>query len=180
MHNVVHRRWSTPYLAQGPIYLDSSVVVGFLTSTDRFHSTAVQFIGDHVIANVQLNVSLLTIDEVMWRLAKGFVARGLGKRPNQVQLGKLVKRGPSVLAPYLPALRSAINQVTTWADLMSTQSDPHLIIDRWFDRLLDVGGNHDALHLVLAQDFGAKTLVTTDADFQKLKKLPFPLEVLLL
>ena len=177
MPQVQHRSYRSPILAQGPAYLDSSVVVGFITTADRFHSQAVQFVGDHAVAGVQMQVSLLTIDETIWTMARGMVARALNKPVRSIALGSLLKRGPGVLAPHLPAMRQAIHYVTTWAVLTQPSAPPDVVLDSWWDRLSDIGGVHDAKHLALAEHAGARSFITADNDYRQVKRLPFPLNI---
>ncbi|MFA5786110.1 MAG: type II toxin-antitoxin system VapC family toxin [Actinomycetota bacterium] len=177
---VTHHIWQAPYVAPGPVYLDSSVVIALLTSGDRFHPRAVQFLGDHLIAHVELHVSLLAVDETIWRMARGMVAQAGGLPIKSVNLGILLKNNPSLLTPHLGKIRQAISYVLTWATLAAPACTAGDLLESWLDRLADIGGVHDAQHLALAQHLGSRTLVTADSDFRQVKALPFPLTVLTL
>jgi len=177
MPPVIHRTYQSPLLAPGPVYLDSSILVAFTTTHDRYYPRAVQFVGDHQVARVELQISVLGLDEALWRLARGMVARSRNIPIRQLDLGKLVKRGPSVLAPHLPQLRQAVTFMQTWATLVAPSSSPSQFVDSWLDRLSDIGGLHDAQHLALAEHTGARSFATTDRDYQQLTTLPFALMV---
>jgi predicted nucleic acid-binding protein len=177
MPTVIHRTYRSPILAPGPAYLDSSVLVAFAVSRDSFHGRAVQFVGDHQVARIELQISVLGLDETLWRLARGMVARARNIPVRQLDLGKLVKQGPAVLAPHLPQLRQAVAYMTTWARLTAPNCSPNQFVDSWLDRLSDIGGLHDAQHLAVAQHTGARSFVTTDRDYQQIRQLPFALHI---
>ncbi len=177
MPQVVHQDWQPPYLAPGPVYLDSNVTVAHLSSGDRFHARSTQFVGEHLIGNVSLMTSLLSMDETIWVVLRGMMAQAQGVPRTQVNLGKLVKAGPHVLAPFLPSVKTAIDQIITWAPLATPSCSMREVWDAWFDRLSNVGGVHDAAHLALAEKGGAKSFVTADADFRAVKTLPYALTI---
>ncbi len=179
MPAVIHRLWQSPYLATGPVYLDSSVVVAWLVSRDPHHGRAIHFAGDHLVAGVELQVSLLGLDETMSAVFRGLVAQALHQSPASIKLHQLIKRhGPSIVQPYIPAMRAAMNYVLGWATLVDVRgTDGSTVLDSWLDRLPEIGGLHDAWHLAILEESGAKSLATADADFLRLKSLPHHLTV---
>ncbi|MDQ3484747.1 MAG: hypothetical protein M3445_04970 [Actinomycetota bacterium] len=74
-------------------------------------------------------------------------------------------------------------QITTSYDVRVPMRDGvELAVDIWPPQSEEpqhvfIGGNHDALHLAIAGEIEACTLVTSDSDFGRLRKLPFPLQV---
>lgn len=175
---VIHRRWSPPILAPAPVYLDTSVVLGWLSKSDPLYPRAVQFIGDHLVAKVGLQVSLLVLDEMLWQLARRMVAKATGIRPEQVRLGQLLKRNPKYLATYLPGMKSAVDYVLTWANLVAAPpAKAKDVVESWFDRMGELGQIHDSLHVSLAQFAGAKSLATGDRGFRLLRTLPVAFQV---
>lgn len=177
MPQITHRNWRPPFLAQGPVYVDSSIVVAHLTSADRFHAQALQFIGDHALGQVSLMTSLLTLDETIWRMMKGMASQAYGIPLKQLRLGTLVKKGPHVVAPFLPRIKAAIDHVTTWAPLADPMCSSQELWSAWFDRLSDVGGLHDACHLALTEKMKARSFVTADRDYRQVSRLPFALAI---
>lgn len=182
MPQVVHRSWqSGQFLALEPIYLDASITVAWLTSGDRLHARATAFIGDHLAASRELQVSLLTVDETIFRLLRGLVAQSRGVAVGRIALGREMKQNPNLLRSFLPNLRLAVSYLTGWATLVGGGAGtPQQILDSWLDRCNDVGGLHDAKHLSLAEHSGANTFVTGDADYRNVAVLPTPMHVITL
>jgi predicted nucleic acid-binding protein len=110
-------------------------------------------------------------------MLRGMAAKAFGLPLKQVNMAKLVKNGPHVLAPFLPRVRQAIDHITTWAPLTGYFCPVPEVWDAWFDRLSVIGGVHDAAHLALAEKAGARTLVTADSDFRQVKTLPYPFTI---
>lgn len=177
MPAVVHRQWASPYLAPGPIYLDSTILLGWSRSKDRLHARAVQFIGDHLTQQIPLQVSLLGLDEMMWVLLRDLVAQARSLPPHSVRLAPLLKQNPALLAAHAPNLRSAVGHVLAWTMLTDPTATEGDILDSWLDRMSDIGGPHDAWHLGLAERFGARSLATGDTDFRRVTNLPFALQI---
>lgn len=182
MPAVVHRGWhSGQFLAPDPIYLDASVTVAWLTTADRLHARATSFIGDHLAASRSLHVSLLTIDETIFRLLRGLVAASRGIPAQRISLGREMKQNPQLLGAFQPQLRLAVNYLTSWATLIDGRpATAQQVLDSWFDRFPDVCGLHDAYHLSLAEHSGARSFVTGDADFKRVQTLPTPMYVITL
>lgn len=176
---VVHRLWqSGQFLAPPPIYLDATVTIGWLSSADRLHARAVSFIGDHLADQRELQVSVLTLDETLYRLLLGLVANSRGVAPKTISLGREMKQNPKLLSAFAGNLRLAVNYMKGWATIVGAgPTTAAQIVDSWLDRCNDIGGLHDALHLSLAEHGGAKTIVTGDKDFRTLKTLPTPMHV---
>lgn len=180
MHAVVHRGWqSGQFLAPDPIYLDASVTVGWLSSADRLHARATSFIGDHLAAGRSLQVSLLGIDETVFRLLRGLVATSRGVPASRIALGNEMKRNQNLLSTFTPNIEQALTYLTSWADLVDGRpASVQHIMDSWMDRCADVCGLHDAYHLSLAEHAGAKSFATGDGDFKRLKNLPTSMYVI--
>jgi predicted nucleic acid-binding protein len=179
---VVHRSWqSGQFLAPAPIYLDASITVAWLTSADLLHARAAAFLADHLAASRELVVSLLTVDETIFRLLRGLVAQSRGQPIGRIALGREMKQNPNLLRAFLPNLRMAIGYLTAWATLTgSGTATPQQVLDSWLDRCNDVGGLHDAAHLSLAEHSGARTFVTGDGDVKRVTSLPVPMYVIVL
>lgn len=180
MPAVVHRGWhSGQYLAPDPIYLDSSVTVGWLSSADRLHARATSFIGDHLSAGRTLQVSLLTVDETIYRVLRGLVAASRGVPASRIALGNEMKKNQQLLLTFQPNLQQAAQYLTTWASLVDGRpATVEQIMDSWIDRFADVGGLHDAYHLSLAEHSGALSFATGDADFKQVQNLPRAMHVI--
>jgi predicted nucleic acid-binding protein len=176
---VVHRAWqSGQFLAPAPIYLDATVTVGWLSTSDRLHARATSFIGDHLASQRELQVSLLTLDETIFRLLRGLVAQSRGAPVRTIALGREMKQNPQLLSAFVPNLRLAVGYILGWASLVGAgPTNARQILDSWLDRCSDVGGLHDALHLSLAEHSGSQTFATGDADFKALAKFPSALYV---
>lgn len=182
MPKVVHRGWlSGQFLAPAPVYLDASVTVGWLTSADHLHARATSFIGDHLAAGRSLQVSLLTVDETVYRLLRGLVAASRGVPVSRIGLGNEMKRNPRVLSTFQPNIQQALAYLTSWASLVDGRAATvEQIMDSWIDRFTDVRGLHDAYHLSLAEHAGAQSFVTGDNDFKQVTNLPTPMHVITL
>jgi predicted nucleic acid-binding protein len=176
---VVHRLWqSGQFLAQSPIYLDATVTIGWLSSADRLHARAVSFIGDHLADQRELQVSVLTLDETMFRLLRGMVANSRGVSPRTISLGREMKQNPKLLSAFTGNLKLAVNYVKGWATIVGAgPTTAEQIVDSWLDRCHDISGLRDALHLSLAEHSGAKTFATGDKDFRTVKVLPTAMHV---
>jgi predicted nucleic acid-binding protein len=176
---VIQRNWQGQFLAPGPVYLDSSVTVAWLRVGDAHHARAVQFTGDHFTAGVAMQVSLLTLDETLYRLAKDLIARAQGVAAGKVNPGLRMKQNPTLLATLAPKFRLAIGYVRAWATLVDARTaSADDVLASWLDRCGDIGGLHDAWHLSIAEHSGARSLVTTDADFQTVATLPVPFQII--
>ncbi len=175
----MHRNWqSGQFLAPEPVYLDATVTVGWLMSADRLHAQATSFIGDHLAASRELHVSLLGIDETVYRLLRGLVATAKGVSPGRVHLHHELKQNPQLLSTFEPNLRQAIGYLTSWASVQGVGSDPKPLLDSWCDRFHDVGGLHDAFHLALVEHCGSRSFATGDSDFRTVSQFPGPLHII--
>jgi predicted nucleic acid-binding protein len=179
MPSVVHKVWMPGYVSPAPIYLDSSVVLGWLRKRDRLYPRAIRFVGDHLAAKADLVVSFMVLDEVMWRLARTLMADALRVRIQDVNLTNILKRNPQGLRPIHSNLTQAVAYVLGWAALADDKggATAQQVVDSWLDRLQDIGGMHDAYHLARAEHAGVKSLATGDRDFRSVKTLPFPLQI---
>ncbi len=150
-------------LVPAPVYLDTSLVLAWVRRTDLNHTRSLQFISDHLVANRELYVSLLVLDETVWKLAQWeFASAG-------ASLALLLKQRPSLLSTRLPQLRQVVECLLGWAKLAEPgQPKAHQVLDTWFDRMADLGQIHDALHVSLAIHAGAKSLATADKGFRRL------------
>lgn len=128
----------------------------------------------------ELQVSLLVIDETLFRILRGLVAASRNVPVKQVALGKELKQSPQLLASLTPNLKLAATYLTSWATLVGTSMDVDKVLQSWFDRCLDIGGFHDAYHLSLAEHSGARSFVTVDADFKSVARLPVAMNVITL
>ena len=178
MPQVVHKTWRPKFLAPAPIYLDATVTVAVLTPRDRLHARASAFWADHVVAGHEMQVSLLTLDETIFHVVRGLVARAMNRHPNQIKLSQVLKQQPRALAAHAPNVRLAVNYLLGWTTLVG--AGPAIardILDSWMDRLSDIDGIHDALHLSLAEHSGASSIATGDGDFVGVKTLPFACQI---
>ena len=124
-------------------------------------------------------MSLLAVDETVYRLLRGLVAASRGVPASRIALGNEMKRNPQLLATFQPNIRKAIGYLTSWASLVDGRgSTVDAIMDSWIDRFTDVRGLHDAYHLSLAEHAGARSFVTGDADFKQITHLPTPMHVI--
>lgn len=178
MPPVIHRTWQSKFLAPAPIYLDATVTVAVLNSRDRLHTRASAFWADHIVAQRELLVSLLTLDETIFQVLRNLIAAAYGKNPNQIKVGMLLKQQPGLLAAHAQNLQLALHYVLGWTRLVDgTPATPEQILSSWLDRLNDINGVHDAWHLSLAEHSGAQSVVTGDRDFQRVKSFPVPLQI---
>jgi hypothetical protein len=144
-----------------------------VNSRDTNHARSAQFIADHLVGNCQLLVSLLVLDEAIWKIIQWALGgRGLALAP-------LLKRNPRLLAPQLPRVRQIIDYVLGWATLTGPGVGTHqVVLDDWFDRMADLGQVHDALHVALAVNSGARSLATADTGFRLLAGKGLPIQVI--
>lgn len=178
MAQVVHKAWQPKFLAPPPVYLDASVTVAVLTPHDRLHARAAAFWADHIVAQHELQVSLLTLDETIFHLVRGLVAGAMGLHPNQIKLSSLLKQRRGMLAAHEQNVRLALAYLLAWVTVVDGRpSTPRAILDSWLDRFAQIDGVHDALHLGLAEHSGARSLATGDSDFLGIRSFPTPLHV---
>lgn len=176
MPTVVHRNWQSPFLAPPPVYLDSSITVAWLTTADKFHQRATQFVGDHLVATHELQVSLLTLDETIWRLIRGLLAQ---KQPGVRNPAAILKAQPRLLGSFQAPMKLAVGYVLGWASLTGASIvTPQQVVSSWLDRFVDIGAPHDAMHLSIAEHSGAKSIATCDSDFRAVRTLPVPMQIL--
>lgn len=179
MEQVVHKTWQPKFLAPSPVYLDATITVAVLSPHDRLHGRAAAFWADHIVGEHELQVSLLTLDETIFQILRGLVARAFGKHPNQIKLSQLLKKQPGLLAAHEQNVRLALAYVLGWVTLVDGRpATPGAIVGSWLSRFRDIDGLHDALHLSLAEHSGAKSLATGDSDFLRIGKFPTPLQVI--
>jgi len=175
---VVHKTWQPKFLAPAPAYLDATVTIAVLSPHDRLHARASAFWADHVVAQRELHISLLTLDETIFQLVRGLVAHARGQHPNQIKLSLLLKQQPRLLGAHNQNVRLALAYLLSWAKLVGEGSiTAQAILDSWLDRMNDVDGVHDAWHLSIAEHGGARSFVTGDADFLRLRSFPTALQV---
>lgn len=178
MPQVVHKTWKPKFLAPAPVYLDATVTVALLTPNDRLHARASAFWADHLVAQQELHVSLLTIDETIFQLVRGLVAHARGQHPNQIKLSLLLKQQSGLLAAHDQNIRLALAYLLSWATLVGDGAvTTQAILDSWLERMSDVGGIRDGWHLSMVEHCGARSLVTGDADFLRLQSFPTALQV---
>jgi predicted nucleic acid-binding protein len=138
-------------------------VLAWVRSKDQNHARVLQFITDHLVASRDLYVSLLVLDETIWKMAQWEFTRSGGS------LALLLKQQPALLATRLPQLRQVIEYLLGWAKLVEPgQAKAEQVLDTWIDRMKDLGQVHDALHVSLAIHGGAKSLATADKGFRRL------------
>jgi predicted nucleic acid-binding protein len=176
---VVHRTWQSKFLAPAPIYLDATVTVGVLSSQDRLHARASAFWADHIVAQREMLISLLTLDETIFQLLRNLIAAAYGKNPNQIKVAMLLKQQPGLLAAHSQNLQLAVQYILAWTKLVDgSPATVDRILDTWLDRFQDINGVRDAWHLSLAEHSGAQSLATGDSDFQRVKSSPTPLQII--
>ena len=155
------------------------MTVAWLATSDALHQRALQFTGEHITGGRELQVSLLTIDETIYQLLRGMIARHFGHTtPKRINPGMVMKQNPTLLAAFRPQIHMAISFLLAWGTLTDCAATARQILDSWLERFDDIGGLHDALHLSLAEHSGARSLATGDADFRSVKALPTVLQII--
>src|SRR5690349_8434896 len=148
MPSVLHRSWRPGTVFLEPLYLDSSIIVGWSAKLDKLHPQAVSFIGDHLALKREIYVSLLGLDEALNVLIRGLLAPSLGLHPSKVRVHDILKRkGVGVLTPVLPQLQQMLSYILGWSTLVGTSTGkPKDVLDLWMHRLQEIPGLHDSWH----------------------------------
>jgi predicted nucleic acid-binding protein len=168
MPAVNHASWSPGSVYAGPIYVDASVALAALVQTDRIHASATQFVIDNAAVNVELQVSLLCLDEVIYKLLQIYIASTLGVTRRQVSVGQTGKDHPSRVTAEMPKVEQAISSLLKVATVVDgRESPPTQILDEWLAYERVHGFQRDAWHLAIAENAGSQTFVTGDRDFRR-------------
>lgn len=166
-----------------PVYLDANVVVSILDVTGGRPGAAQQAFVDILADQAQIILSTQVIDEVWWALLRELSGESGGTVSRKIE---------TVLGRYQRELEDATAAIFGWPRLMWADESrlqvrpfqpflrgllPGTDLARYTDSMLDAMlscrlAPRDALHLRLALDAGASSLVTEDSDFERVSGEP--------
>ena len=65
-----HTTWQSGTTIQGPVYLDSNLLVGFVVRGHPIYENSAALIGELLASQMTIFVSLLAVQEALWAIAK--------------------------------------------------------------------------------------------------------------
>lgn len=180
--------WQPGTSIAAPVYLDANVLVGAVVRGHRLYAKTAQLIGELLASQARILVSLLTVQESLWALARIFYYELANQPPDAHFSQSIYKRwrdrifqahGPQMEAP------PSMLQDWTYAGVMvevvpRTDSDFLEVTSRIpkYMRQYELTPA-DAAHLALAEVY-ASTFATADSGFQRVVQQapPHPLNIL--
>ena len=168
-----------------PVYLDASVVVASFATNERRYKQATQLFGELLGDQSQILISLLTLSEALWGLARLSYQEMYGQKPKK---GKSPHFGPDtfrkhaeeIFAKHGERMAAVHEWLRDWRaagiriDVLPP-ADPSV-----YERISAVGpvymrtfglASADAFHLATAE-MGAASFVTTDREFEQAHASP--------
>jgi len=170
--------WEAGLAFDSPVYLDANVLVGATVTRHRLYKNAAQLIGELLASQARIFVSLVTVQESIWALAKLSYCE-LARQPSSTHFTKSIyKRWRERIFHAHTARMEAIGSMLgSWSQagaaievVPKTESDFLVVSDltpKYMRQYNLTTG--DAAHLALAETH-ARTFLTADSEFEDVAK----------
>jgi predicted nucleic acid-binding protein len=176
-----YSEWQPGVRLPSPVYLDASVLVAsFITNDPRYKETTRLF-GDLLVSQAQIFISILTVSESLWGLAKVSYHQLFGHKSN-VQFKPHIFRNhvEAIFQKYGDRMNAIHDWLREWRaagiriDVLPTD-------DTSLERISAIApvymqtfhlASADAVHLATAETGAAASLLTTDTEFERAQGSP--------
>jgi len=148
---------------QGRVYVDTNVLYMYLRADPVYLPTIERFLQRVVQGDIVAYVSLLTMDELYYRLLLALVREGTGRNPLDVLRDDV----PGTVARYGGGITTVLHKLMGLPNLTLVGIEP---VD--FERMLENITRfallpRDALHVSVLQRLGMSALASDDTDFDR-------------
>ncbi|HOU11932.1 MAG TPA: type II toxin-antitoxin system VapC family toxin [Anaerolineae bacterium] len=148
-------------VARGHVYVDTNVLYMYLRADPVHLPTIERFLQRVVRGDIAAYVSLLTLDELYYRLLLALIKEHTGRNPLDVLRDDL----PGTVARYSDGISSALRKLMGLPHFTLVGLEP-----RDFERMLENIVRfsllpRDALHITVLQRLGMTAIASDDADF---------------
>ena len=159
-----------------PVYLDANFLASWHLSDHAKHLAAGDAARELLASDKAVVISLLTVDEVWWTLLRHWYYVDNGRQLN----AKRLKRDPTIVQRYACRFRGFTSALQRWPGARLVGSlDAGTAVTHALARLTtEALAPRDAFHLALIEEAGARSLVTSDSDFDSLTLPDYALTVL--
>lgn len=162
------------------MYLDANIVVGVIISKHRLYASVAELIGELLANGAAIVVSVLTIQESLWALAR-LSYYELAGQPSNAHFSKSIylRWCERIFDNYAERMHAVSSMFEDWVEAGVTlgvipKTDPLFLeassLTPHYMRQLRLAPS-DAAHLALAQ-LHANTFVTGDGDFKRAADVP--------
>lgn len=172
---MAYSTWQSGLSVVSPVYLDSGVLIAALVRKDPRYQQASFLVADLLINQVEIVISILTLSETLWGLAK-LSHQQLFNQPPRTQFNPEIYRRHSeqIFQTHGSRMYMVHDTIRDWLDagivvsiipanIAEMQHASQVSPD--YMRKFQLA-SADAVHLALAQSH-AKSFVTTDSEFQR-------------
>lgn len=178
-----YSEWRPGISLPAPVYLDASVVVASFATNERRYKQATALLGELLGDQSQIFISLLTVSEALWGLARLSYQELYGQKQKKgAHFGTDIFRrhAEEIFAKHGGRMTAVYEWLHDWRAAgirinVLPPDDPDV-----FERIAAVGpvymrtfglGSADAFHLATAET-AAASFVTTDGEFEQAQASP--------
>lgn len=176
-----YSEWQPGISLPPPVYLDASVLAASFIANDPRYQETTQLLGDLLVSQAQIYISILTVSECLWGLAKTSYHQSAGRKSSAQFNPRIYRRNvEAIFQKYGDRMRNSVHDwLRDWraADIMVD------ILPRdaaSVERVSAVAPVYmqtfqlpsaDAVHLATAET-AAASFLTTDRDFARAEESP--------
>lgn len=173
-----YTEWQPGLAIQSPVYLDASILVASFVRKDPRYKETTQLFGDLLANQTQIFISVLTVSESLWGLAKVSYQQLFNLKPTDHFNPDIYrKHSEAIFETYGDRMNSVHEWLRDWraagigidilpADDLERISAVAPVYMQAFQL-----GSADAVHLAIAETIAASFL-TTDTDFRRADESP--------
>lgn len=172
--------WAPNTPIESPVYLDANILVGTIVNSHPLYASCAQLTAGMLISNTRILISIMSLDESMWALAK-LAYCDLFRKPSNAHWNKSVydRWCERIFQSYGSWIEAPGKMLTDWRKAGAI-IDFVPSTDIEFESVIDSAPKYmrgfkltpaDAFHLSVAEKL-AKTFVTADSDFGKIETNP--------
>ena len=165
---------------QSPVYLDASIVVSATVHSERRYPLASQLVADLLASQAHIQISVLTISEALWAMAKLSYCE-IYSQPSRATWNPTIfeRHSAEIFEQYPTRMNAISNMIQRWTQagipievIPATPPDFRQVSQAAPSHMQDLAlASADATHLATAET-QAKSFVTTDEEFQVAAGLP--------
>lgn len=158
-----------------PVYVDANIIVGATVTKHALYKSAVRFLGETIASGTQILVSILTVEEALWALARISFC-DLMRQPANARFTQAIynRHRDRIFQNYGDRMEAIPSMLRDWTTAgipitVVPQGDEGFLasselIPRYMARFKLTPA--DAAHLALAEE-SARALATADGDFRR-------------
>jgi len=150
------------------VYPDANFLISFYVQKHQWHNKASTLLTELVSKNVEINISLLTMDEALYTLMYIFYedkkGKGSWKKDNPL------KKNPKICVQFHPELDKFVKKLwklpgIKFIDIPKPAFD--ILCGLLSNMSNEYLGPRDAFHLAIIKELGLNMILTNDSDFDK-------------